>query len=189
MYIVGRVNHGIRREMRERLAEWNLSVQEFTALSVPDARPGLSNAQLARRALVTPQSMLEILARLEHRGLVKRKVDPAHRLILRMELTPEGRTLVAAADPSVPTIQDEMLAGVPARDREAATRAMPSALKALARDQRPSSSRTRRGRRVDRESRRAVGDRPGCGEYGGATGSRPGARFIRATRLMEICRA
>jgi DNA-binding MarR family transcriptional regulator len=136
MYIVGRVNQGIRREMRERLAEWRLSVQEFTALSVLDARPGLSNAQLARRALVTPQSMIEILARLEQRELVKREVDPAHRLILRANLTPEGHRLVAAASPAVHSIQDEMLAGIPAHERDAATRAMISAMKSLSRDQR-----------------------------------------------------
>jgi DNA-binding MarR family transcriptional regulator len=78
IYIVGRVNQGVRREMRARLAPLNLSVQEYTALSVLRARPGLSNAQLARRSLVTPQSMIEILAKLERRGLVKRAVDPEH---------------------------------------------------------------------------------------------------------------
>jgi hypothetical protein len=44
------------------------------------ARPGLSNAQLARRSLVAPQS---ILAKLERRGLVGREVDPGHGRILR----------------------------------------------------------------------------------------------------------
>ena len=58
--------------MRARLAEWELSVQEYTSLSVLGARPGLSNAQLARRALVTPQSMIEILSKLESRGGVGR---------------------------------------------------------------------------------------------------------------------
>lgn len=84
-YVVGRVNQGIRREMRARLAQWKLSVQEFTTLSVLSTRPGLSNAQLARRALVTPQSMIEILSKLERRGLVRREVDPDHARILRSD--------------------------------------------------------------------------------------------------------
>src|SRR5579884_698603 len=93
IYVIGRVNQGIRRRMRTSLAQWNLSVQEFTALSVLSSRPKLSNAQLARRALVTPQAMIEILSKLESRGLVRREVDPAHGRILRAELTPAAREL------------------------------------------------------------------------------------------------
>jgi DNA-binding MarR family transcriptional regulator len=124
IYVIGRVNHGIRREMRSQLSSWNLSVQEYTTLSVLGARPGLSNAQLSRRALVTPQSMIEILAKLEQRGLVQRAVDPAHRRILRAELTTEGRDLLTAVDPQIERIQEEMLANVPQQERQAAMRAM-----------------------------------------------------------------
>lgn len=137
MYVVGRVNHGIRREMRARLVPWRLSVQEFTTLSVLSSRPGLSNAQLARRALVTPQSMIEILAKLEQRGLVTRDVDPGHGRILRSELTPSGQKLIREADPVIHAIQDEMLAGVPERDRQAAMRAMRGAMERLSQRSRP----------------------------------------------------
>ena len=128
IYIVGRVNQGIRREMRTRLAKWELSVQEYTTLSVLKSRPGLSNAQLARRALVAPQSMIEILTKLERRGLVRRETDPAHGLILRAMLTPEGRRVLRAADPAIQAIQTRMLASVPERDRKAAIRAMRTAM-------------------------------------------------------------
>jgi len=133
LYIVGRVNHGIRREMRDRLAPWKLSVQQYTTLSVLDTRPGLSNAQLARRAMVTPQSMLEILARLEERGLVVRAVDPSHALILRAQLTREGRELLAQAAPEVQAIQDDLLNGVSARDRAVVLRVMSRAMGLLSR--------------------------------------------------------
>jgi DNA-binding MarR family transcriptional regulator len=131
IYIVGRLHQGIRREMRRRLAPWKLSVQEYTALAVLGARPGLSNAQLARRALVTPQSMIEILAKLERRELVARHEDPAHRRILRAQLTAQGRKLLSAADPAIAAIQDEMLVGVPAHERQAAARVMHSAMTRL----------------------------------------------------------
>ncbi|MGH2881467.1 MAG: MarR family transcriptional regulator, partial [Solirubrobacteraceae bacterium] len=65
IYMIGRVDRGIRREMRARLAAWELTVAEYTTLSVLEASPRLSNAQLARLALVTPQSMIEILGGLE----------------------------------------------------------------------------------------------------------------------------
>ena len=131
LYVVGRVNQGIRREMRERLAAWDLSVQEYTALSVLMTRPGLSNAQLARRALITPQSMLEILAKLERRALVTREVDPGHRLILRATLTPEGKALLKAADPSIRAIQDQLLDDVPEAQRDLVITALVSAMEKL----------------------------------------------------------
>lgn len=132
MYIIGRVNHAIRRQMRARLAEWSLSVQEYTTLSVLSSRPGLSNAQLARRALVTPQTMIEILAKLERRGLVERGPDPSHGLILRAELTPDGRDVLSEADRVVLEIQDKMLTSVSQRDQQVAVRAMRKAMDNLA---------------------------------------------------------
>jgi DNA-binding MarR family transcriptional regulator len=103
--------------MRTRLAQCGLSVQEYTALSVLGARPGLSNAQLARRALVTPQSMIEILSRLERRELVMREPDPKHARILRGHLTKRGRDLLRDADRAVAGIQEQILADVPQPQR------------------------------------------------------------------------
>jgi DNA-binding MarR family transcriptional regulator len=112
VYLVGRVNQGIRRELRSRLAGWELSVPEFTALSILKRRAGLSNAQLARRSLVTPQTMIEILAGLERRGLVLREVDPAHGRILRAELTDAGMRLISAAELRIEALQAEVLRDV-----------------------------------------------------------------------------
>jgi DNA-binding MarR family transcriptional regulator len=118
VYVIGRLNHGIRKEMRRDLAEWELSVPEFTALSILKRRSGLSNAQLARRTMVTPQSMIEILAGLESRGLVERTVDPNHGRILRSELTADGDRVVSAALLKINEIQEQLLDGVPDSQRE-----------------------------------------------------------------------
>lgn len=128
IYMIGRVDRGIRREMRARLAPWELTVVEYTTLSVLEATPRLSNAQLARRALITPQSMIEILGGLERRHLVTRRIDPDHGRILRAELTAAGRRLLAAANPAIAGLQDEIFAGVPAEARRAATIAMRAAM-------------------------------------------------------------
>jgi len=117
--------------MRLRLDGIGLSVQEYTALSVLRRRPGLSNAQLARRSLVAPQSMIETLTKLERRGLVVREVDPAHSRILRTEPTAEGLGLLAAADPSIAAIGERMLVDVPPREREIVMAGMLSAMRRL----------------------------------------------------------
>ena len=131
VYVIGRLNHGIRKDMRRTLAEWHLSVPEFTALSILKRRPGLSNAQLARRTMVTPQSMIEILAGLESRELVERTVDPNHGRILRSELTEEGERVVAAALRKIDEIQERLLDGVPEDQRELVLTVMLQAMQRL----------------------------------------------------------
>jgi DNA-binding MarR family transcriptional regulator len=142
IYIVGRVDQGIRQEMRLRLAEWDLSVPEFTALAVLKRRPGLSNAQLARRSLVRPQSMNEILVKLEERGLLRRDVDPDHARILRAALTPEGLQLLAATEPAVKAIQDELFSDVPEAQRQVMIEGLRSAMEKLRSGRRGDASRS-----------------------------------------------
>jgi DNA-binding MarR family transcriptional regulator len=131
VYVIGRVDHGIRREMRRRLTDLGLSVQQYTALSVLRSRPGLSNAQLARRSLVTPQSMIEIVSKLERRGLVRRDVDPSHGRILRTELTQAGRELLAIVEPAMASMQAQILADVSEADRAILLAGMRSAMDRL----------------------------------------------------------
>ena len=131
VYLVGRVSQGVRRELRRRLEPFGLSVPELTALSVLQRRPGLSNAQLARRSMITPQSMNDVVAALERRGLMERRGDPAHRGILRARLTPAGRRLLRAVEPVVEGLQEEVLADVPEGEREVVVRALLSAMARL----------------------------------------------------------
>jgi DNA-binding MarR family transcriptional regulator len=131
IYLVGRVNQGIRREMRARLERWQLSVPEFTALSILRRRPALSNAQLARRTMVTPQTMIEILGGLERRGLVRRRVDPGHGRILRAELTEKSVRVLAEAEPAIEALQDEILDGLSDEQRAVATEVMLHAMQRL----------------------------------------------------------
>jgi DNA-binding MarR family transcriptional regulator len=131
VYVVGRVNQGVRRELRKALSPWGLTVPELTTLSVLRARPGLSNAQLARRALTTPQSMNEVIAELERRGLVERTVDPSHGRILRAQVTEPGEQLLADVDPVVARLQEEMLAEVPPEHHEVVVEGLVSAMRHL----------------------------------------------------------
>jgi DNA-binding MarR family transcriptional regulator len=131
VYLVGRVNQGIRREIRLRLGAWELSVAEFTALSILRRRPRLSNAQLARRSMVTPQTMIDIVSSLEKRELAHREVDPQHGRILRAELTDEGSRILDEAEPAIQRIQEEILDGVSDRDRDVTLRVMTKAMERL----------------------------------------------------------
>ena len=130
-YVIGRVEQGVRRELRARLGPLGCSVPDVTTLSVLRGRSGLSNAQLARRALTTPQSMIEVLASLERRALVVRRADAANARIMRAELTDPGRRLLARADAVVAKLEDELLAAVSPDAREQVRAALLSAMAEL----------------------------------------------------------
>src|SRR3954462_10937964 len=100
-YVIARLARAIRREIAEMVAPHGLTATQYTALSVLRMGKGLSNAQLARRSYVTPQSMIEMLGTLESKGLVQRRPAPDHGRILRTELTAKGRRLLARCDESI----------------------------------------------------------------------------------------
>jgi DNA-binding MarR family transcriptional regulator len=114
-YLVGRVDRLLRVRLGEALEPHGLTLSEYTTLSVLASRGGLSNAQLARRALITPQSMNEVLARLESRRLVRRKAGEGR--ARPAELTAAGAKLLRAADWNVDAAEDAMLEGIGAADR------------------------------------------------------------------------
>jgi DNA-binding MarR family transcriptional regulator len=149
VYAIGRVDQGVRREMRRRLQRFSLSVPEYTALSILAVAPGLSNAQLARRSLITPPAMLEVLASLERRGLVERHADPEHGRIRRAELTAEGTAALRAASRDIDRLSEELLADVPAGERDIVRRGLVSAMDRLSEgfDQGPEGGPTTARRR------------------------------------------
>lgn len=118
-YIMGRLDRALTLALESRVGEHGLTLPQYVALSVLRVRGGLSNAQLARRAMVRPQSMMQVISALEAIGLIDREPDANHGRILRTALTPRGRTVLAACDRSVAEMEKEMLAGLSAEQRVA----------------------------------------------------------------------
>jgi DNA-binding MarR family transcriptional regulator len=131
LYLVGRIDRVVRRAIGAVLKAQGLSVNQYTTLSVLERRSGLSNAQLARRALVSPQSMNEVLLTLEDRGLVRRRAHPDHGRILQARLTAKGRSLLARCDAEVHEVEARMVSGLADEDRRALRRALLSGIRSL----------------------------------------------------------
>ena len=131
LYLVGRIDRVVRRAIGAVLKAQGLSVNQYTTLSVLDRRSGLSNAQLARRALVSPQSMNEVLLTLEDRGFVRRRAHPGHGRILQARLTAKGRALLARCDADVYEVEARMVSGLRDEDRRALRSALLSGIRSL----------------------------------------------------------
>ncbi len=124
LYLVGRVDRVVRRAIDHVARSHGLSVSQYTALSVLNRRSGLSNAQLARRSLVSPQSANEVLLALEKRGLVGRRAHPEHGRILQARVTAKGRRTLAACDAQVRAVEEQMVSGLSKRDQATLRRAL-----------------------------------------------------------------
>jgi DNA-binding MarR family transcriptional regulator len=89
-----RAQFAYRLALERALGSTGITAPQFAAMARLRETPGLSNAELARRSLVTPQTMNLIVGRLESAGLVVRKPHPGHGRILLAELTPAGLALL-----------------------------------------------------------------------------------------------
>jgi DNA-binding MarR family transcriptional regulator len=115
-YLIGRLDRVLRRRLTAAVEPAGLTLPAYVALSVLRAQDGLSNAQLARRSLVTPQSMSEALMQLVERGYVRRRADPDHGRIIRTELTEAGSRALERCDRAVDEVEQDMLENLDADD-------------------------------------------------------------------------
>lgn len=111
-YKLKKTQHALRLGMDEALRSLELTTPQYAVLAQAELKPGISNAALARSAFITAQTMHAIVANLEKRGLVKRKSDPEHGRILCIELTEQGRDVVAQAHNIIRSVESRMLATV-----------------------------------------------------------------------------
>jgi len=74
-----------------------LTTPQYAVLAFLEVEAGASNAALARRVFVTPQTMQAILVALERSGFVARTPHPEPGRVQTTELTALGRGVLEAA--------------------------------------------------------------------------------------------
>jgi DNA-binding MarR family transcriptional regulator len=140
--LIKRAQMALHNAMVDALGSHDLTVSQFAVLTALDEEPGLSNADLARRAFVTPQSMHAVLQELERLQFVVRGPHPQHRRVLQAVLTEAGRRTLTSAANAVDAMEEQMLRKLsnPARSRLAS--ALSSCIDSLT--ETPTSSVARR---------------------------------------------
>jgi len=123
-YLIKWVERGVHAGLDTALRSMNITISEYTALSVLQFRSGLSSAQLARRSFVSAQAMNQIVVSLERNGWIERSADPAHGRILRATLTREGRDLLARCDRATASVEQTLLTGMSSAQAEQLRRAL-----------------------------------------------------------------
>jgi DNA-binding MarR family transcriptional regulator len=126
------LERSIRRVLSDALKQFDLTLAQYTVLSLLGIREGLSNAQLARRSYVSPQAMSELVRHLEQRGLVVRAPIPEHARIHPARLTPDGHAVLAECDDVIDRIEQAMIEEAGIDDPDGLADAMMSCARTLA---------------------------------------------------------
>jgi len=131
-YLLKRAQAALHDAMAAVLAEHALTVSLYATLVNVVDEPGRSNADLARAAFVTPQTMNLLLRDLEARGLVERTHHPQHGRVLQARPTDAGRRTAESATGQVDEVERRMVAGLTDAQQGAFVAALTSCIAALA---------------------------------------------------------
>ncbi|WP_229421001.1 MarR family winged helix-turn-helix transcriptional regulator [Telluria antibiotica] len=108
-----------------------MNVSHYTALSVFRALGTISNAQLAERTMMSPQSANEMVKAMEAKGWIERSPDPSHGRIIRIRLTEEGTACLRRCDGVVRDVEEAMFPDLSADERARLHAQLRAAVRAL----------------------------------------------------------
>lgn len=111
-YLVKRLESAVRRDLDLAMQEQGLTTPQYAALSILRRQPGLSSAQLARRAFVTAQSMQVMVTSFVRSGLVERRPSEDNQRILHNYLTGAGLKVLEVCEQDALHVEKKMLDGL-----------------------------------------------------------------------------
>ena len=123
-YFIKQVQHTMRVQMDRGLHDLDITTPQFAVLSWLRESPGLSNAELAVKCFVTPQTMNLILQKLEARQLVSRTPSTGHGKIINTALTSLGEDTLTRAKQQMLAVEVELFGPLPESELAALVRTL-----------------------------------------------------------------
>jgi DNA-binding MarR family transcriptional regulator len=117
-YLLHRAMATLRPEVAAALSPLGLTLPEFVCMRMLSMSPGLSSAELARLANVSPQAMNTVLHRLENAQAVTRPASVASGRALPASLTADGRAQLRRAEAAVREADARVLAKLSAAEQQ-----------------------------------------------------------------------
>ncbi len=114
--LLTRLARAIYRRSSE--AVLGMRLKEFSALCYLRDRDHVSQQALGEALSLDPNSLVLLLNELESHGLVERQRDPADRRRHIVAITGAGVRAVERAEDGMGSVEDEVLAGLSAEERE-----------------------------------------------------------------------
>jgi len=112
MLLLNDVARLLRTRFDQRARARGMTRAQWVILARVDAKPGLSQNELAALLEVEPISVGRLVDRLESRGLVERRPDPTDRRIRRLHLLPDAAPILEEITKAREVLGAELLEGV-----------------------------------------------------------------------------
>ena len=120
-YLLRQAQAATRLTLERALADLGITPPQFAVLTMLKAYPGLSGADLARVALLTPQTVGVIIRNLERDGAIRKNPHPVHGRVLQWTLTRRGQSLLGKCRARGRALERRLQAGL-ARKTQATIR-------------------------------------------------------------------
>jgi DNA-binding MarR family transcriptional regulator len=114
-YLLRRAQAATRLSLERALADLGVTPPQSAVLAMLGAYPGLSGADLARVALLTPQTVGVIIRNLERDGAIRKTPHPVHGRVLQWTLTRRGGTLLDKCRRHARALERRLMAGLGAK--------------------------------------------------------------------------
>lgn len=111
-YLLRQAQAATRLAMERALADLGVTSPQFAVLTMLKAYPGLSGADVARVALLTPQTVGVIIRNLERDGAIRKTPHPIHGRMLQWTPTRRGATLLDKCRRHVNAVERRLMAGL-----------------------------------------------------------------------------
>jgi DNA-binding MarR family transcriptional regulator len=111
-YLLRQAQAATRLTLERALDDFGVTPPQFAVLTMLRAYPGLSGADLARVALLTPQTVGVIIRNLERDGAIRKTPHPVHGRVLQWTLTRRGGTLLDKCRRRAVALERRLVAGL-----------------------------------------------------------------------------
>src|SRR6202045_3366930 len=111
-YLLRQAQAASRLTLERSLVDLGVTPPQFVVLTMLKAYPGLSGADLARVALLTPQTVGVIIRNLERARAIRKTPHPVHGRVLQWTLTRRGLTLLEKCRRRVVALERRLGAGL-----------------------------------------------------------------------------
>jgi DNA-binding MarR family transcriptional regulator len=111
-YLLRQAQAAARLTLERALADLGVTPPQFVVLTMLRAYPGLSGADLARVALLTPQTVGVIIRNLERSGAIRKSPHPVHGRVLQWTLTRRGGNLLGQCRRRANALERRLTAGL-----------------------------------------------------------------------------
>ena len=114
-YLLRQAQATTRLAMERSLADLGVTSPQFAVLTMLKAYPGLSGADLARVAMLTPQTVGVIVRNLERDGAIRKTPHPIHGRALQWTVTRRGAALLEKCRRHAQAVERQLAAGLSAK--------------------------------------------------------------------------